>query len=158
MMPFQFLDPGELRDGDMLLALAATVPADPARNWVPCYVFHILVAETRRRAGEIEVRIGNTEHMRLYGGHVAYGVRPEFRGRHFAGRAPRLVMPLARRHELTELWITCNPENIGSRRTCEFAGAELIEIVDLPPHVDMYREGERRKCRYRLDLSAITTG
>jgi hypothetical protein len=27
-----------------------------------------------------------------------------------------------------------------------------MEIVNLPPHVDMYREGERQKCRYRLDL------
>ena len=61
-------------------------------------------------------------------------------------------MPLARRHGLAELWITCNPENKASRRTCEFAGAELIEIVDLPPHTDMYQEGERQKCRYRLQL------
>ncbi len=150
--PFQFLDPGELRDGDIVLQLAATHPADPGRGWVPYYVFHILMADTRQRAGEIHLRIGNTEPIRLYGGHVAYGIRPPYRGRHFAGRALRLVMPLARRHGLAELWITCNPENLASRRTCEFAGAEFIEIVDLPPGVDMYREGERRKCRYRLDL------
>ena len=80
----------------------------------------------------------------MYGGHVAYGVRPEYRGAHFAGRALRLLMPLARRHGLCELWITCNPENIASRRTCEFAGAELIGIVDLPPETDMYQEGERQ--------------
>jgi hypothetical protein len=29
------------------------------------------------------------------------------------------------------------------------AGFELIEIVDLPPTTDMYRDGERQKCRYR---------
>jgi predicted acetyltransferase len=78
----------------------------------------------------------------------------EYRGNHFAGRALRLLKPLARRHGLSELWITCNPENAASRRTCEFAGAELTEIVDLPPHVDMYQEGERQKCRCRLDLQA----
>jgi len=149
---FRFFEPGELRDDDIILQLVATQPADPLRDWVPYYVFHILSANAGRRAGEIHLRIGDTEHMRLYGGHVAYGVRPEYRGNHFAGRALRLLLPLARRHGLSELWITCNPENIASRRTCEFAGAELIEIVDLPPHVDMYREGERQKCRYRLDL------
>ena len=151
--PFQFFDPGDLRDNDLVLRLAATHPADPAKGWVPQYVFHIVSERMKCRAGEIHLRIGDTEHMRLYGGHVAYGVRPEYRGRHFAGRALRLVMPLARRHGLSELWITCNPENTASRRTCEFAGAELIEIVDLPPHADMYQEGERQKCRYRLDLS-----
>jgi predicted acetyltransferase len=149
---FQFLEPGELRDDGITLQLVATQPADPLKDWVPFYVFHILSAGTGRRVGEIHLRIGDTEHMRLYGGHVAYGVRPEYRGNHFAGRALRLLIPLARSHGLSELWITCNPDNIASRRTCEFAGAELMEIVDLPPHVDMYREGERQKCRYRLDL------
>jgi tagatose 1,6-diphosphate aldolase len=149
---FQFLDPGELRDENVILQLVATRAADPAKGWVPYYVFHILSAKTLARAGEIHLRIGDTTHMRLYGGHVAYGVRVEYRGSHFAARALKLVQPLARRHGLSELWITCNPENIGSRRTCELAGAQLIEIVDLPPHVDMYQEGERQKCRYRLDL------
>jgi predicted acetyltransferase len=149
---FEFLDPGELRDGDLVLRLVATEPADPAKDWVPYYIFHVISAKTEARAGEIHLRIGDTEHMRMYGGHVAYGVRPEYRGAHFAGRALRLLMPLARRHGLSELWITCNPENIASRRTCEFAGAELIGIVDLPPETDMYQEGEQQKCRYRLDL------
>ena len=149
---FRFLEPGELRDDDVILRLVATEPADPTQHWVPCYVFHILSAKTEIEAGEIKLRIGNTEQMRLYGGHVGYGVRPEFRGNHFAAKALRLLIPLARRHGLSELWITCNPENVASRRTCELAGAEMIEIVDLPPHVEMYQKGERQKCRYRLDL------
>ncbi|MGA2133443.1 MAG: GNAT family N-acetyltransferase [Bryobacteraceae bacterium] len=149
---FQFLDPGELRDGDMALELAATCPADPVRGWVPYYVFHIMIADTRRRAGEIQLRIGDTEHLRLYGGQVGYGVRAAHRGKHFAARALRLLLPLARRHGLAELWITCNPDNLASRRTCEIAGAAFVEIVDLPSHVDLYLEGERQKCRYRLSL------
>ena len=51
---------------------------------------------------------------------------------------------------MTELWITCNPDNLASRRTCELAGAEFMGIVDLPPDSDMYLEGERQKCRYLL--------
>jgi len=137
---FQFLELGELRDDHISLHLVATLPQDPTKNWVPYYVFHIVSAKTGHRAGEIHLRVGNTEHMRLYGGHVAYGVRPEFRGNHFAARALRLLIPLARRHGLSELWITCNPENIASRRTWELAGAELTEIVDLPPYVDMYHD------------------
>ena len=37
----------------------------------------------------------------------------------------RLLLPLARRHGLQTVWITCNPDNWASRRTCELAGAEL---------------------------------
>jgi inosine-uridine nucleoside N-ribohydrolase len=47
---------------------------------------------------------------------------------------------------------THHPDNIASRRTCEPAGAKLVENVDLPDDTDMYQEGERRKCRYRIDL------
>ena len=54
---------------------------------------------------------------------------------------------------MTELWVTCNPDNIASRRTCELAGGVLVEIVDLPEDIDMYQEGERRKCRYRFGMT-----
>ena len=53
---------------------------------------------------------------------------------------------------MNELWITCNPENAASRRTCEIARGKLIETVDLPQHNEQYNRGERRKCRYRFDL------
>jgi tagatose 1,6-diphosphate aldolase len=62
-----------------------------------------------------------------------------------------LLLPLARSHGLMTIWITCNPDNFASRRTCELAGATLVEIVDLPEDNDMYQRGERQKCRYRLD-------
>jgi tagatose 1,6-diphosphate aldolase len=88
----------------------------------------------------------------MYGGHLAYGVHTDFRGHHYASRACRLLLPLAKRHGMSELWITCNPDNLASRRTCELAGGIFIEIVGLPEDIDMYQEGERQKCRYRIDL------
>ena len=155
---FTFPDPIELSDGVVRLELVGTCLADPARGWVPYYVFHIHAEDSDEQVGEIHLRIGDTNHMRLYGGHVSYGVRAPYRGRRFAARAVRLVVPLAIRHGLSELWITCNPDNIASRRTCERAGAELIGIVDLPPTTDMYEEGERQKCRYRLTLVSKEIG
>lgn len=88
----------------------------------------------------------------MYGGHIAYCVAPEYCGHHYASRACRLLLPLAHLHGLDPLWITCNPDNFASRRTCELAGAQLVEIVDLPEDTDMYQEGERQKCRHRLDV------
>ena len=64
----------------------------------------------------------------------------------------RLIIPLMRQHGFTEIWITCNPDDHPSRRTCERLGAELIEIVDLPSDHEMYKSGDRRKCRYRLSV------
>ncbi|MBN2002344.1 MAG: GNAT family N-acetyltransferase [Anaerolineae bacterium] len=103
-------------------------------------------------AGAIHLRVGGARHIVMYAGHIAYHVTPEYRGHHYASRACRLLLPLARLHGLNPLWITCNPDNFASRRTCELAGAQFVEIVYLPEDTDMYQEGERQKCRYRLDV------
>jgi tagatose 1,6-diphosphate aldolase len=147
-----FHDPGELVDGDLELILVETRPEDPDKGNVPEYSFKMTLAGGDTEVGGINLRIGDTHHLRMYAGHFGYGVRPEHRGHRYAARACRLLLPLARGHGLNTLWITCNPENIVSRRSCELAGAVFVEIVDVPEDTDVYQRGERQKCRYRLDL------
>jgi predicted acetyltransferase len=87
-----------------------------------------------------------------FAGQVGYGIDPPYRGHRYAARALRVLKPLAKAHGFNIMWISCTPENLASRRTCELAGAEMVEIVDLPVDCDMYAAGDRRKCRYRLAL------
>lgn len=147
---FAFLDPGPLVDGDLSLELRHKVPAQPEKGYVPAYSF-VLWAEGRE-AGHLHLRAQNTPLLERVGGHIGYGVNEAFRGRHYAERACRLVLPLARAHGFKELWMTCNPDNVASRRTLERLGAEFVEIVDVPVDHEMYKLGELKKCRYRMDL------
>jgi predicted acetyltransferase len=149
---FEFLDPGRLVDDDLELVLVEKIPGDLSRGYLPAYRFKMTQVGQDETIGRIELRVGDTPHIRLYGGHIGYRVFEPHRGHRYAARACRLILPLARNHAMQALWITCNPDNIPSRRTCELAGAELVEIVDLPEGTDMYRAGERQKCRYRIDL------
>jgi predicted acetyltransferase len=103
-------------------------------------------------AGTLSFRLADTEQIRLYSGHIGYGVFPPARGHHYAERSVRLVIPLAKAHGMTHLWITCNPENAASRRTIERLGATFVEVVDIPKSNLLYEKGERQKCRYRLDI------
>lgn len=103
-------------------------------------------------AGTLAFRVSDAEQIRMYSGHIGYGVFPPARGHHYAERAVRLILPLARAHRMDHLWITCNPDNWPSRRTCERLGADLVEIVDIPPNNPLYEKGERQKCRYRLTV------
>ena len=102
-------------------------------------------------AGGVGLRIGHGEDIELYYGHVGYHVFPPHRGRHFAERAVRLLLPLARRHGLNPLWITCNPDNWPSLRTCQRLGATLVETVQVPANHPLYQCGEFAKCRFRVD-------
>src|SRR5437879_6000228 len=104
----------------------------PAHH-VPTYQFRMVQHRTLEELGSISLRIGSTPHVKLYAGHIGYGVLPPHRGHRYAARAVRLLLPLARelnlKLNLDPLWITCDPENVASQRTLELAGAEFVEIV-----------------------------
>jgi predicted acetyltransferase len=148
----ELYEPGRLVNGDLELKLVNRYPADPMKKYVPVYKFKMVYVGRDDEIGGIDLRVGNTDHIVRYAGHIGYRVHAGHRGHRYAARACRLLLPLARRHGLNPLWITCDPDNVASRRTCEIAGAAFVEIVDLPADTDMYRRGERQKCRYRLDL------
>ena len=137
-----------LADRELSLVLAERTFAMP--NRVPTYRFDMRV--DGERIGSATLRAGLNDYLERYAGQIGYGVDYGFRGRRYAARSCQLLFQLARCLNMTSLWITCNPENVASRRTCEIIGGELVDIVDVPPEVDLYREGDRQKCRYRILL------
>ncbi len=149
---FVFQNPGQLLDDDLELALVEKFKGDANLQLVPSYKFRMVRAADGQEMGRIDLRIGNVTSIVMYAGHIGYSVFPDYRGHHYAARSCKLLLPLARKHDLKTIWITCNPDNFASRRACELAGGRMIEIVDLPENNEMYQRGERQKCRYRIDL------
>jgi tagatose 1,6-diphosphate aldolase len=129
-----------------------------AKAFVPAYHFWMRITDGSaaiKMAGGIGLRIGGTPEIELYSGNIGYHVYPPARGRHYAERACRLIFPLAKRHGMSMLWITCNPDNTASRRTCERLGATLIDIVPIPPEHPFRIRGETAKCRFFVDLDRV---
>lgn len=151
-MAFQFLEPGRLTDDDLSLHLVEKVPGRPGTMFVSTYVFEMRHTDTLAKIGTLSLRAESNDYIVMYLGHIGYRVDEAYRGRRYAARSCRLILPLARAHGLNPLWITCNPDNWPSRRTCERLGAEMVEVVALPKDSEMYQRGERHKCRYRLTL------
>lgn len=148
---FKFLNPKKLVDDDLELVLAKKSPADEKKGYVPAYEFEMRNPKTGEKIGHINLRIGDNENI-FYGGHIGYGVSEKFRGHHYAARSLELLFPFVKKHGVNPVWITCNPENIASRKTCERAGGKLVEIVDFPEYNEQHQRGDRKKCRYRFDL------
>lgn len=151
-MAFEFYDAGLLVDGDLTLLLDQTLVDISGSETLPTYKFRMVGSTDEAEMGFINLRIGTGENLTRYRGHIGFGVNPRFRGRRYAARSCVLLLPLARRHVLDPLWITCNPDNIASRRTCERLGARMVEVVRVPAGIEAYETGGREKCRYRLDL------
>jgi predicted acetyltransferase len=137
---------------DELLALNPVSFASHPVHKVPACFFAIVRLDSGQRVGEINLRLGSTSHIERYAGHIGYTIDLEHRGHRYAARAVRLLIPLAREHGINPLWLTCDSENLASRRSCELAGAQFIEIIDVPESCIIHRSGHPRKCRYRLDL------
>jgi tagatose 1,6-diphosphate aldolase len=136
---------------------------DPLRGVAPGYTFWMRVRPEVMEvhgeempeilmAGSISLRLGHSVNLDKYLGHIGYHVMPLLRGRHFAERASRLLLPIARAHGHRMLWITCNTDNAASKRTCERLGAMYVDMVAVPRDNALYSQGDRMKCRYRMDL------
>jgi tagatose 1,6-diphosphate aldolase len=139
----------KLRHGDLELRLADY--SLHAFHRVPTYFFRMMSIDRVEEMGTINLRIGSNPHIERYAGHIGYGVHPAYRGHHYASRSLVLLLPFARSLGIDPLWITCDPDNGASRRSLEIAGAEFMEIVDVPEDCGIRKYGGKlHKCRYRL--------
>ena len=146
-----FLNTDSLRSDTIRLKLDHTTEPNPEKGWFPAYHFQIC-SPGGENMGACSLRIGYNENT-YYGGNIGYGVEEPFRGHHYAEQACRLLFRLAKMHGLGYLLITCDPDNLPSRRTCERLGGELLEIAVLPADSDIrLRNGQERVCVFRFDL------
>ena len=135
-----FIDLPELSDGVIYLVCTDKKPGDSEKKLVPGYGF--AVCKGGEKIGGISLRIGYTDNL-YYGGQIGYDIDEKHRGNGYAGRACRLVLPVAKAHGMTKLLITNNHTNTASRRVCEKLGARLIRVARLPEWNDLYKEGGR---------------
>lgn len=152
--PFVFLDPGELVDAELTLVAAELIQRNAVKRQEPAYRFDMRHSVSGAVMGRIALRVSSLDYFRLYAGHIGYFVEEQHRGHRYSARSIKLLEPLARRHGFRELWITTDPANAASRRTCELAGAVYVDTVNVPDWTDLYRRGDRQKCRYLLRLAA----
>lgn len=118
--------------------------------------YYRMVNAAGEHVGNINLRLDTSEAITRYAGHIGYEVLQEHRGHRYAAQAVRLLMPVAREHNIDVLWITCDPENSASRRTLELAGAEYVETINVLYNHAIFLAGHPRKCRYRLATSPET--
>ena len=145
-----FLDTAFLKNDEISLVLEKNTDADEIKGWVPSYHFAIC-GQNGVKMGACDLRIGHNDNT-YYGGNIGYSIDKQYRGHHYAGKACLLLFELAKLHGLKYLIITFDPDNHASRKTCEYAGGELLEIAQLPENNDMRKNGETEKCIYRFVL------
>ena len=110
----------------------------------PAYAFGIIQNSSEQRVGALSFRLGTSEYLMRYAGHIGYGIHASHRGNGYAFKATLLLRELALMHGFSSVRLTCNPDNIPSLKTLEKLGS-LVEVVSVPRHFELYRQGDRMK-------------
>jgi predicted acetyltransferase len=126
---------------DLLLTLAD--PATPIPDdRVHCTYFWMTEGEGDDRVvvGFLALRHALTPWLLEEGGHIGYAVRPARRREGHASRALALAVAEAAALGLDRVLVTCDDDNVGSRRTIESGGG-------------VYEDTRNHKQRYWIDTA-----
>ena len=88
-------------------------------------------------AGRLSLRHRLNEFLGLVGGHIGYGVAPEFRGKGVATHMLKYGLEFMKERGEEKIFISCHSENVASRKIIEKCGGEFAALVPHP-----YENGE----------------
>lgn len=118
---------------------------------VETYVFDIYVSRLRRVVGRCELRMEHGRDLLFYG-NIGYVIYRPYRGHNFAYKACVGLLNLIPKLKpsLTEVIITCNPDNVASRKTIQKLGAVYQGTVDVDEDHELFLFGETQKEVYHI--------
>ncbi|GAC1564868.1 MAG: GNAT family N-acetyltransferase [Ktedonobacteraceae bacterium] len=95
--------------------------------------------------GRLSLRHELNEALLLWGGHIGYMIRPSKRMRGFGKEILRLGLIKAKELGLHRVLLTCDEDNIGSRKIIEHNGGNLENVIEV-------KDSPVRKMRYWIDI------
>jgi predicted acetyltransferase len=113
----------------------------PNGRQVPRLPFHLFWMWDGEFCGQINLRFepGSEALPRHVSGHVGYSVVPWKQRRGYATAALRLLLPVARAAGMARVMVTCDDDNLPSRRVIENAGGVFAGSVP-----DMFKAGRTK--------------
>jgi predicted acetyltransferase len=119
-------DPAVFRDFCHFTSSLAQPHGPRPRDWVSGTYLWMVEKETV--VGRISLRHELTPWLLEVGGHIGYAVRPSARRRGHASEALRLMRGVAAEHGIDPALVTCDEDNVGSRRVIEANGGVLEDL------------------------------
>lgn len=116
---------------------------------LPFYWWNIVL--NNQNIGKISLRLADNLDA-YWDGNIGYEIDEEYRGHNYAYEATKLVIEIAKMHNMSRLYFSCDSNNIASIKTIEKLGANFLE--ESIPSMDYvyYRRGIPKHRIYLLTL------
>ncbi|ERI93612.1 acetyltransferase, GNAT family [Clostridiales bacterium oral taxon 876 str. F0540] len=106
-------------------------------SWqVPQTMYWLVIDGKPVGIGKLRSRL--TDALLRVGGHIGYGITPSERGKGYGKIMLAELLKEAKKKKIEDVLLTCNEDNIASRKVIETNGGKLENI-------------EEYKCRYWID-------
>jgi predicted acetyltransferase len=99
-------------------------------GWVSVSTFWLI--DDGVYVGSTNVRHELNRYLHDYGGHIGYTIRPTKRRMGYGTEICRLALEESKKLGLTRVLITCDDDNVGSRKIIEANGGVLEDVVPQP--------------------------
>lgn len=138
---YRMADPNDWLEQVKDLERPERVPED----WVPATQFICVRPYDNHLVGMIQVRHKFNEYLEKYGGLIGYSVLPSQRNKGYGTWMLKNALPFCKSIGLTRVLVTCDPQNVPSRRVIEKNGGVCENTVFDP-------EEETEVVRYWIDI------
>lgn len=120
--------------------------ADPAKlktGWVPHWYFWLI--DDDEYIGRLILRCELNEHLLQIGGHMGYQIRPSCRRQGYGRLILKYGLERAKTFGLAKVLLTCDEDNLSSRRIIESHAGMLENIIEV-------EQWPAKVCRYWIQL------
>ena len=145
-----FLDTTTLFDSRIKLVLFETHERDLKKDWSASYVFKVQLLDGTK-IGHCDLRLDHLDSIYI-AGNIGYEIDERFWNQNYATDSVKLLIKLAKMHEMEYVTITCQENNFASNKVAKKCGFKFIEKTSIPKRHQMYLEGLREVMIYQLVL------
>lgn len=96
---------------------------------VPAYTYFLIREKDNKIVGMIDLRLRLNDHLRNFGGHIGYSIRPTERKKGYNKINLYLVLQIAKKNDLENVLVTCADYNEGSRKSILALGGKFEKKI-----------------------------
>ena len=99
----------------------------PNEKLVPAETYFLIRESDNKIIGMLNIRLTLNEHLKHLGGHIGYGIAPQFRGKGYGNEILRLLLNKADEIGIEKVLVTVRLDNIASQAVALANGGVITE-------------------------------